>query len=104
MFARSRICAVRRQPAALGMSASRLRRGLDRRSTRTYRSRQRQALVMQLRHFRPRRQLVTKSTQVDYPKFPVIDAHNHLGEDFGGGWIDRSLSEMHDALDAVGVT
>jgi predicted TIM-barrel fold metal-dependent hydrolase len=44
-----------------------------------------------LRNYKPRSALVTKVTEVLKPRFPVIDAHNHLGEDFGGGWIDRPL-------------
>ncbi|HXT70406.1 MAG TPA: amidohydrolase family protein [Vicinamibacterales bacterium] len=38
------------------------------------------------------------------PRYPVIDCHNHLDTDFGGGWIDRPLNQMHEAMDAAGVT
>lgn len=58
---------------------------------------------MLLRDFRPRPALVTRVTQVDRPRFPVIDAHNHLGPEFGGGWIDRPLPELLAAMDAAGV-
>jgi len=34
---------------------------------------------MQLTDFRPKSKLVTKVTEVLRPRFPVIDAHNHLG-------------------------
>jgi len=37
------------------------------------------------------------------PRFPVIDAHNHLGELFGGGWNKRPISELLDLLDEAGV-
>ncbi len=37
------------------------------------------------------------------PRFPVIDAHNHLGEEFGGGWIHRPVTELIDLLDQVNV-
>jgi hypothetical protein len=47
--------------------------------------------------------LVTKTTLVNRPKFPVIDAHNHLGEPFGGGWDAKPLSELLDLLDEAGV-
>jgi len=59
---------------------------------------------MLLTEFRPKSQLVTKSTQVEKPQFPVIDAHNHLGDPFGGGWDKKPLSELLDLLDEAGVT
>ena len=59
---------------------------------------------MLLNHFRPKPKLVTKTTLVPKPKFPVIDAHNHLGEPFGGGWDRKPLSELLDLLDEANVT
>ena len=59
---------------------------------------------MLLKDFRPRPKLVTKTTLVEEPRFPVIDAHNHLGEPFGGGWDKKPLSELLDLLDEAGVT
>ena len=59
---------------------------------------------MLLEQYRPRPRLVTKTTRVDRPKVPVIDAHNHLDDAFGGGWIKRPLAGMHEAMDAAGVT
>ena len=56
-----------------------------------------------LKDFRPRPQLRTKQTRVLQPRFPVIDAHNHLGEDFGGGWCNRPVAELLDVLDEAGV-
>jgi hypothetical protein len=47
--------------------------------------------------------LVTRQTQVLQPRFPVIDAHNHLAEPFGGGWDRRPLSELLDLLNQAGV-
>ena len=61
------------------------------------------AKTMALDEYRPRSRLVTKTTQVDKPRFPVIDAHNHLGDEFGGGWINRPLSELLAVLDEAGV-
>jgi len=58
---------------------------------------------MQLRDFRPRSQLVVKTTEVQAPRFPVIDAHNHLMQPFGGGWDERPVSELVDKLDEAGV-
>jgi len=59
---------------------------------------------MKLTDFKPKSQLVTKVTLVDKPRFPVIDAHNHLGEAFGGGWDRRPVNELLDLLDEAGVT
>lgn len=54
-------------------------------------------------NFRPRSKLVVKQTQVKRAKFPVIDAHNHLGEPFGGGWDKKPLPELLDLLDEAGI-
>jgi len=59
---------------------------------------------MLLKDFHPRSKLVTKTTRVDRPRFPVVDAHNHLAEPFGGGWDHKPLSELLDRLDEAGVT
>jgi predicted TIM-barrel fold metal-dependent hydrolase len=59
---------------------------------------------MLLTNFRPKSQLVTKTTLVEKPRFPVIDSHNHLAEPFGGGWDKKPLPELLDLLDEAGVT
>jgi predicted TIM-barrel fold metal-dependent hydrolase len=59
---------------------------------------------MLLENFRPQSKLVTKSTLVNKPKFPVVDAHDHLAEPFGGGWDNKPLSELLDLLDQAEVT
>jgi len=59
---------------------------------------------MLLADFRPSSKLVTETTPVNRPRFPVIDAHNHLGEPFGGGWDQKPLPELLDRLDEAGVT
>jgi len=59
---------------------------------------------MLLADFRPKSQIVTKTTQVEKPRFLVIDAHNHLAEPFGGGWDKKSLRELLDLLDEASVT
>lgn len=59
---------------------------------------------MLLKNFRPKSKLVTKTTPVSRPKFPVVDAHNHLGEPFGGGWDKKALTELLDLLDEAVVT
>ena len=58
---------------------------------------------MNLEDYKPQSKLVTKTTLVDKPRFPVFDAHNHLGEAFGGGWEQRPLSELLDLLDQAGI-
>ena len=58
---------------------------------------------MQLSEFIPRPALVTPSTLVEQPRFPVIDAHNHLGPEFGGGWDRRPVGELLAATDAAHV-
>ena len=59
---------------------------------------------MLLSDFKPRSKLVTKTTLVERPRFPVIDAHNHLADPFGGGWDKRPVSELLDTLDQAHVT
>ena len=54
---------------------------------------------MLLESYRPQPNLVSKTTLVVNPRFPVVDAHNHLGELFGGGWNQKPLSELLDVLD-----
>jgi predicted TIM-barrel fold metal-dependent hydrolase len=58
---------------------------------------------MLLADFHPTSKLSTKSTLVDRPRFPVIDAHNHLAEPFGGGWEKKPLTQLLDLLDEAGV-
>jgi predicted TIM-barrel fold metal-dependent hydrolase len=59
---------------------------------------------MLLEKFRPQSKLATRATLVNQPKFPVIDAHNHLAEPFGGGWDNKPVNELIDLLDEAGVT
>ncbi len=56
-----------------------------------------------LSEFVPRPKLVVKETSILTPRFPVIDAHNHLAEPFGGGWDQRPISELLDTMDAAHV-
>ena len=58
---------------------------------------------MELNNYRPRSSLVTRATLVERPRFPAIDAHNHLGEAFGGGWDQHPLAELLGLLDASGI-
>lgn len=58
---------------------------------------------MLLENYRPKSRLVTKESIVKTPRFPVIDVHNHLGDEFGGGWIHRPVNELIDVLDQAEV-
>jgi hypothetical protein len=58
---------------------------------------------MQLTDYRPRSALTVKTTNITQARFPVIDAHNHLGPDFGGNWVDRPVTALLDILDEAGV-
>jgi predicted TIM-barrel fold metal-dependent hydrolase len=58
---------------------------------------------LRLRDYEPRSRLVLTETSVPKPRHPVIDAHNHLGETFGGGWINSPVEQLLDVLDEVGV-
>ncbi|GIK66936.1 MAG: hypothetical protein BroJett018_47300 [Chloroflexota bacterium] len=60
-------------------------------------------MSLPLADFRPQSKLVVPTTTISKPHFPVIDAHNHLGETFGGGWINRPIAELLDCLDTAGV-
>jgi predicted TIM-barrel fold metal-dependent hydrolase len=56
-----------------------------------------------LREFIPRPMLSVQETQIHMPRFPVIDAHNHLGETFGGGWSQKPVAELLEVMDTAGV-
>lgn len=61
---------------------------------------------MQLENYLPRPALVTKTTPIDRPRFPVIDCHNHLSDVFGGDsidWTQRPLPELLERLDRCGL-
>lgn len=56
-----------------------------------------------LSQFAPVPRLVVKQTAVSTPRFPVIDAHNHLAEPFGGGWDQRPIDELLAVMDEAHV-
>lgn len=58
---------------------------------------------MDLSNFRPISKLVTKTSLIASPRYPAIDAHNHLAEPFAGGWDQKPLAELLDRLDQAGV-
>ncbi len=56
-----------------------------------------------LSDFAPVPKLVVRERLVSTPRFPVIDAHNHLAAPFGGGWDQRPINELLDTMDEAGV-
>src|SRR2546423_467873 len=65
--------------------------------------RRERAAPMLLSDYLPRPALVTRATSVEHPRFPVIDAPNHLCPEVCGGWDRRPLAELLAALDAANV-
>ena len=61
------------------------------------------AAELALVDFRPRSMLRVPHHLIERPRYPVIDAHNHLGEAFGGDWSRRPPGELVATLDAAGV-
>jgi predicted TIM-barrel fold metal-dependent hydrolase len=61
------------------------------------------AAGLRLEEFRPRTSLRVPVHLVERPRFPVVDAHNHLGSAFGGDWATRSPAELVATLDAAGI-
>ncbi len=57
---------------------------------------------MKLEDYRPRSALVNSVTHIRQPRFPVIDAHNHLTGS-SEEWDKRPVSEVLDVLDQAGV-
>jgi len=54
---------------------------------------------MLLSEFRPKPVLVTKETQIEHPRFPVIDAHNHLAAIFKHNWERKPVNSLIDEMD-----
>ena len=55
-----------------------------------------------LKDYRPASRLDTRRTEVTRPRFPVIDAHNHLGPEFGD-WLALPVGNLLSRLDEAGV-
>lgn len=58
---------------------------------------------LRLADFRPRSSLRVRVHEVRRPRYPVVDAHNHLGSAFGGDWATRPTAELIATLDESGV-
>jgi len=55
------------------------------------------------RNVLPQPMLVVEKHEVLKPRFPAIDAHNHLGPFFGGDWRNRPCTELAHLLDEAGI-
>jgi predicted TIM-barrel fold metal-dependent hydrolase len=58
---------------------------------------------LRLTDSRPKASLRVAAHEVRKPRFPVVDAHNHLGGAFGGEWATRTPTELAATLDEAGV-
>jgi predicted TIM-barrel fold metal-dependent hydrolase len=60
---------------------------------------------LKLRDFRPRSSLRAPAHHVPCARFPVVDAHNHLGRwlSTDGGWSAPDVGRLLDAMDACNV-
>jgi predicted TIM-barrel fold metal-dependent hydrolase len=58
---------------------------------------------LSLEEHRPRQALRVPEHHVGRPRYPVVDAHNHLGVPFGGDWSGRSAEELAAVMDAAPV-
>lgn len=59
--------------------------------------------MIRLADYRPRSSLRVPVHEVLRPRFPVVDAHNHLGPGFGGDWSSRDAAGLLATLDEAGV-
>jgi predicted TIM-barrel fold metal-dependent hydrolase len=56
-----------------------------------------------LREYRPRSSLRVPEHHVPNARFPVVDAHNHLGRWLTEGWSTPDVGELLDVMDACGI-
>jgi len=61
------------------------------------------AADLYLHEYRPRPALVAADHTPQRPRFPAVDAHNHLGPVWGGGWAHRPLADLLATMDETGV-
>lgn len=60
-------------------------------------------MSLNLPEFKPVAKLVVPETRIVQPRFPVVDAHNHLGM-FGGNYDVRPPQDLFTCMDEAGVT
>jgi predicted TIM-barrel fold metal-dependent hydrolase len=58
---------------------------------------------LRLADFRPRSMLRVPVHEVRRPTLPAIDAHNHLGSEFGSEWARRPPADLIATLDEAGI-
>jgi predicted TIM-barrel fold metal-dependent hydrolase len=58
---------------------------------------------LRLADYQPRTSLRVAVHDVPRPRYPVVDAHNHLGSAFGSPWATRPPAELIETLDRSGV-
>jgi predicted TIM-barrel fold metal-dependent hydrolase len=56
-----------------------------------------------LRDFAPRAELVRALSEVDRPKAPIVDVHNHLGRWHTGSWRVGDVAALVATMDGAGV-
>jgi predicted TIM-barrel fold metal-dependent hydrolase len=59
--------------------------------------------TLPLREYRPRSSLRLPEHHVPRARFPVVDAHNHLGRWLTEGWSTPDVGELLDVMDACGI-
>jgi predicted TIM-barrel fold metal-dependent hydrolase len=47
--------------------------------------------------------LQVEQHEISKPRFPAIDAHNHLGPSFGCGWDRKPATDLLDVLEEAGI-
>lgn len=58
---------------------------------------------MLIETYAPQSKLVTATTVVNQPKYPVVDGHNHLSNESGTGWDTKPIGQLLDRLDEAGI-
>jgi hypothetical protein len=58
---------------------------------------------LRLRDYRPRSMLRAPAHEVPRPRFPVVDAHNHLGRWLTPDWSAPDVGALIDVMDACNV-
>lgn len=58
---------------------------------------------LRLFDYKPVSKMVVPQILVERPSFPVVDAHNHLGGEFGSDWEQRPVEELLEVMDRAGV-
>ena len=59
-----------------------------------------------LREYEPQPMLTVEAHEVLQPRFPAIDAHNHLGDAFltwSDDWLSQPVSQLIATMDEAGV-